>query len=305
MFTKDKIIEIYCKVDDFCKEFSFEIEKFKKIDVPNGKKTRKRKLEMSDSEILTILICFHLGSHKTFKHYYIQVVKEQWQDLFPKTLSYNRFIEIQSRYFIVFALFLKEKGLGKCTGISFIDSTTLKVCKNQRIHAHKVFKGIAERGKSSMGWFYGFKLHLVCNEKGELLSFYLTKGNVDDRNPKHIKKLTEELFGKIYADKGYLSQALWQMLFEDGIQLFTKLRKNMKGHIMDIKDKILLRKRAIIESINDELKNLCQVEHTRHRGINNFIMNIIGALVAYSFFPKKPSLNLEKVKSNQLFLQCA
>lgn len=92
-----------------------------------------------------------------------------------------------------------------------------------------------------MGWFFGFKLHLVCNEKGELLSFYLTQGNVDDRNPKHIRKLAENLFGKLFGDKGYLSQALWQMLFADGIQLFTKLRKNMKGHIMELKDKILLR----------------------------------------------------------------
>lgn len=113
-----------------------------------------------------------------------------------------------------------------------------------------------------MGWFFGFKLHLICNKKGELPSFYLTKGNVDDRNPKHIKKLTEQLFGKIYADKGYLSKALWEMLFADGMQLITKVRKNMKGHIMELKDKLLLRKRTIIETINDELKNLCQIEHT-------------------------------------------
>lgn len=195
--------------------------------------------------------------------------------------------------------------MGKCTGISFIDSTALKVCKNQRIHSHKVFKGMAERGKSSMGWFYGFKLHFVCNEKGELLAFYLTKGNVDDRNPKHIKKLTQQLFGKLFGDKGYLSKALWQMLFADGIQLFTKLKKNMKNHLMSIEDKILLRKRAIIETINDELKNLCQIEHSRHRSVCNFIMNILGALTAYCFFPKKPSLNIQKVNDGQLFLECA
>jgi len=156
-----------------------------------------------------------------------------------------------------------------------------------------------------MGWFYGFKLHLVCNEKGELPSFYLTKGNVDDRNPKHIKKLTEKLFGKLFADRGYISRALWEMLFADGIQLFTRLKKNMKGHIIGIQDSILLRKRAIIETINDELKNLCQVEHTQHRSVNNFIINILGAISAYSFFSKKPTLNLEKVNSNQLTLQCA
>ncbi|GLU55244.1 IS982 family transposase [Dyadobacter frigoris] len=315
MFSKDKVTEIFCTVDDFCKEFELRIKELKQVQVNGEKRYRNRPLSMSDSEILTILICFHLGSHKTFKHYYQQIIQDHWIDLFPKSLSYNRFVEVQSRYFVVLAMFLKEKGLGKCTGISFMDSTTaaaaaLKVCRNQRIHNHKVFKNLAERGKSSMGWFYGrfaarFKLHLVCNEKGELLSFYLTKGNVDDRNPKHIKKLTEQLFGKIYADKGYLSKALWEMLFADGMQLITKVRKNMKGHIMELKDRLLLRKRAIIETINDELKNLCQIEHTRHRSVNNFIMNILGALVAYCFFPKKPSLNIEEIKTNQLCLAAA
>ncbi|SDM37293.1 transposase, partial [Chryseobacterium taihuense] len=101
------------------------------------------------------------------------------------------------------------------------------------------------------------------------------------------------------------SKALWEMLFADGIQLFTKLRKNMKNHIMKMEDKILLRKRAIIETINDELKNHCQVEHTRHRSVNNFMMNILGSLSAYCFFPKKPSLNLKKVNDGQLFLNFA
>lgn len=305
MFCKDEITKFFCQVDDFCKEFSDKIAMMKLKSLPSDKKRRNRASQISDSEIITILIGFHLGSHKTFKHYYLQVVKPYWSDLFPKLVSYNRFVELQQRNFVVFALFIKEKCLGTCTGISFMDSTTLKVCKNQRIPNHKVFKGVAARGKSSMGWFYGFKLHLVCNEKGELLSFYLTKGNVDDRNPKHIKSLTKKLFGKMFADKGYLSRALWEMLFEDGIQLFTKLKKNMKGHIMELQDKILLRKRAIIETINDELKNLCQIEHSRHRSINNFVINILGALAAYSFFPKKPSLNIQKVKSNQLLLQVA
>jgi len=160
-----------------------------------------------------------------------------------------------------------------------MDGTTLKVCKNQRINSHKVFKGLAQRGKSSMGWFYGFKLHLVCNEKGELLAFYLTQGNVDDRNPRHIKKLTEKLFGKLFAD---------------GIQLFTRLEKNRKGHIIGIRDSILLRKRSIIETINDELKNLCQIEHTRHRSVNNFIINILSVSPAYSFFPKKNNFKSRK-----------
>jgi hypothetical protein len=243
MNYKDKITEIFCIVDDFCREFSEEITKAK----------RKRPGQLSVSEVLTIMIGFHLGNHRTFKHYYNQSVCIDMHDLFPNVVCYNRFVRLQQRTFVVFALLLKSR-MGKCTGISFMDSTTLKICRNQRIHSHRVFRETAERGKSSMGWFFGFKLHLVCNERGELMSFYLTKGNIDYRNPKHIKALCDQLFGKMFADKGYISQALWQMLFADGIQLFTKLKKNMKGHIVSLSDKILLRKRTIIETINDELK---------------------------------------------------
>ena len=293
MFSKDKVIDIYFEIDEFCKEFDREINSSTRLPLKSDdKKTRSRACTMSASEILTILSCFHLGAHKTFKHYYFQIVKSQWSDLFPKLLSYNRFIEVESRYFYVFSLFLAKKCLGKCTGISFIDSTTLKICKNQRINRNKVFKGLAKRGKSSMGWFYGFKLHLICNEKGELLSFYLTQGNVDDRNHEHIKTLTKTLFGKLFGDKGYLSKSLWEQLYNRGINLFTRVKKNMKERTMELMDKLLLRKRAVIETINDELKNHCQIEHTRHRSVNNFIKNIIGGLIAYSFFPKKPSINI-------------
>jgi hypothetical protein len=254
MILKDQITNIFVQIDDFCKEFDAQIKQMKLGVLGGPKKRRNRASLMSDSEIITIMIGFHLGAHKTFKHYYQQIVCVYWRDLFPKSLSYNRFVELQQKCFVVFALFLKEKCLGKCTTISFMDSTTLKVCRNQRIHNHKVFKGLAERGKSSMGWFYGFKLHLVCNEKGELLSFYLTKGNVDDRNPKHIKKMTEQLFGKLFADKGYLSKAFWEMLFSDGIQLFTKLRKNMKNHIMKMEIRFYLEKEPLLRPSMMNLK---------------------------------------------------
>ena len=303
MITEDKVTEIFCMADDFCKLFDAMMAKYTLK--PVNKRKYHRSSTMSKAEIMLIMILFHDSGYRCLKHFYLEKVCRHLRHLFPKVVSYNRFVELQVDVAIPLALFIKKVLLGKCTGISFMDSTTLKVCRNQRIHNHKVFKGLAERGKSSMGWFYGFKLHLACNEKGELLSFYLTKGNVDDRNPKHIKKMTEQLFGKLFADKGYLSKALWEMLFADGIQLFTKLRKNMKNHIMNMEDKILLRKRAIIETINDELKNHCQVEHTRHRSVNNFMMNILGGLSAYCFFPKKPSLNLKKVNDGQLFLNFA
>ncbi len=195
---------------------------------------------------------------------------------------------------VALLLYMMKFRTGKCTGISFIDSTTLNVCHNRRIHSHKVFKGIADRGKSSTGWFYGFKLHLVVNDKGDILSFYLTPGNVDDRDPKTIEILAKDLLGKLFGDKGYLSKNISDILYSKGIQLITKIKKNMKNKLMLMEDKILLRKRAIIETINDQLKNICQIEHSRHRSFTYFAVNIVSGLISYSFIPKKPSLKLDK-----------
>jgi transposase len=165
------------------------------------------------------------------------------------------------------------------------------VYDNHRIHNHKVFAGIAQRGKGSMGWFYGLKLHLIVNDCGELLACQITPGNVDDREP--VPTLSRRLFGKLIADRGYISRALFEQLLDTfGVQLITRLRKNMKNHLMPLMDKLLLRKRAIIESIVDQLKNISQIEHTRHRSPTNCFINIIAGLIAYCHQPKKPSLNL-------------
>ncbi|MBQ2208887.1 MAG: IS982 family transposase, partial [Prevotella sp.] len=200
------------------------------------------------------------------------------------------------------ALFIKKVLLGKCTGISFVDSTPLRVCRNQRIHIHKVFKGIAQRGKCSMGWFFSFKLHLICNERGELLNFMITPGDVDDRKPLEYKAFVEFIYGKLVEDKGYISKNLFQRLFVDGIQLIIKLKNNMKGALMSVSDKLLLRKRAIIETVNDELKNIAQVEHSRHRSFDSFIVNTLESLAAYCFFPKKPTIAVQRIVDRQLTL---
>ena len=179
---------------------------------------------------------------------------------------------------------------GKPTGISFVDSTPVVVCHNKRISRNKVFGDLAARGKSTMGWFYGFKLHFVINDKGEILSFNLTKGNVDDRKP--LPKLARKLFGKLFGDRGYISKDLVAMLRDLGVTLITSVKSNMKNKLMPYLDKILLRKRFLIETINDQLKNEMQIEHTRHRSPINFLVNLVSGLIAYTLKPKKPSLKI-------------
>jgi len=285
------VLQIYCKIDDFCKEISVELNK--KSILPDGKKHRNKPCSLSLSEIMTIMILFHLSNFRNFKHFYLSQMFCHMRCAFPHLVSYNRFVELMRTAFVPLILFLKFELKGEATGISFLDSTHLAVCHNKRIHQNRVFKGLAERGKTTVGWFYGFKLHLIINEKGELLSFCITQGNVDDRNIDVLKAMTKNVFGKIYADKGYISQELFEALFDDGIELITKLRKNMKGKVMSLYDRLMLRKRAIIETVNDELKNICQISHTRHRSPINWLMNLLSGLAGYMFLPKKPSLKLD------------
>lgn len=255
---------------------------------------------LSKAEIILVMILFHDSGYRCLKHFYLEQVCKHLRDLFPKVVSYNRFVEMEKEVAIPMALFIKKVLLGKCTGISFVDSTPLRVCRNQRILIHKTFKGIAQRGKCSMGWFFGFKLHLICNEKGELLNFMITPGDIDDRKPLDYKNFVAFIYGKLVGDKGYIAKELFQRLFINGIQLITKLKSNMKGAMMSVSDRILLRKRALIETINDELKNIAQVEHSRHRSFDNFIVNILGAFAAYCYFPKKPCIALHRNVDKQL-----
>jgi hypothetical protein len=293
-FTDSKITEIYFLVDEFAKEFEKEICKHV-IGNP-----AKRPPTMSTSEVMTIMILFHDKGYKCMKHFYIQYVQKHLTQMFPKTVSYNRFTELMQSVNLPLALFLQTCCMGENTGISFMDSTPIRVCKNKRMSRNKVFKDLAQIGKSTMGFFYGFKLHLVINEKGELLNFVITPGNVDDREPLKDKRFVAKLKGKLFADKGYINSKLAELLFVDGIQLITSIKKNMKNCLMQLSDKILLRKRSVIETVNDELKNICQVEHSRHRSFGNFISNLIAGLVTYSFFSKKPSIKYETEKTNQL-----
>jgi hypothetical protein len=254
------LLESFVEVDDFCQEFEAWVARQQ---LP-GRAKRGPAPSLSASEVMTILVHFHQANYRDFKHYYQKHVCNQLVSEFPGLISYGRFVELLPSVLLPLCAYLQRR-FGSCSGIAFADSTDFAVCHNRRISRHKVFQGLAARGKSSMGWFYGFKLHLIVNEQGELLAVHLTPGNVDDRKP--LPEMSRNLFGKLFADKGYLSRILFEQLFERGLELqvenpfrndprvpadfrpelITSLRKNMKGQLMLLSDRILLRKRFIIE----------------------------------------------------------
>lgn len=281
------LLELFVDVDDFCQVF---LPQWEQRLLFEGNKHRRRQGQLRVSEVMTILILFHQSHYRDFKAYYTGYVCKHLHSEFPKLVCYERFVALIPSVLGPLMAYLTSL-YGTCTGISFVDSTSLAVCDNHRIQTNKIFEGFAQRGKTSMGWFYGIKLHIVTNDCGELLACQLTPGNVDDRMP--VLSFAQHLFGKLFADKGYISQALFELLFETfGIQLITGLRKNMQNRLILLHDKILLRKQAIIESIIDQLKNISQIEHSRHRCPANFLVNLICGLIAYCRQPKKPSLGL-------------
>jgi hypothetical protein len=281
------LLELFCDVDDFMIHFAPQM---KAMQLAEGKQ-RERAGQLCPSEVMTILIHFHQSHYRTFKSYYMKHVQEHLTREFPHLVSYQRFIALIPSVLIPMLAYL-QNCYGSCRGISFIDSTSLEVCHLKRISQHRVFATDAKRGKTSTGWFYGFKLHLAVNDRGELLACCLTPGNVDDRTP--VPTLVKHLRGKLFGDRGYSSASLTQLLFEQGFHLITRLRKNMKDHLMHFSDKLLLRKRAIIESIIDQLKNISQIEHSRHRSPVNFVVHLLAGLVAYSHQDKKPGLHLDE-----------
>ncbi len=244
----NKLVKIFCDVDDFCRFFISQSEQFY---LDSGHRLRRRQGHMYPSEIMTILILFHLSHYRDFKNFYLEHIWKYHHNDFPTLLSYPRFVSVAPSFLVPLCSYLTQLK-GKPTGIALIYSTSLRVCHNIRIPRHKVFEGIAKRGKTSMGWFYGFKLHLVVNHQGEILALKVTADNVDDREP--VRELTTELTGTLYADKRYLSQELADDLAKIGVTFITKKRRNMKACMQAEWDKVMLSKRFIIESVPQAYK---------------------------------------------------
>ena len=236
--------------------------------------------------MLCIEIMFHLSGFKNFKLFYEYGIKGKYKGYFKNLPCYERFVQIKKKLFLPLSVLLQSLS-GKKTGIYIADSTSLSVCHNMRIKRHKVFKDLAERGKTTMGWFYGFKLHVIINNKGELMAVKLTSGNVDDRSV--VKELTKNLKGKLFGDKGYISKDLFKSLWKRGLHLITGIKRNMKNYLMPMLDKLMLRGRFIVESVFNVMKNHMNLEHSRHRSVMNFCINTLACLVAYSFKKNKPT----------------
>lgn len=287
--NEDKLIEIFISVDDFCKKIAHQSVSTLKI---GGSKDGRSRL--STSEIISILVCFHLSGYYCFKCYYTNYVQVHWKNNFPGLVSYNRFIELQYGASPVMFAWLEQYCKGKNTGLGFVDSTKLAVSHNRRIHSHKVFITTAKRGKTSVDWFYGFKLHLAINHQGELIGFSFTSGNVDDRNRKVIKRLVTNFKGILIGDRGYVGKKLAEELSKQGVELIAKRRKNMKPQQLDIQRKLFLKHRALVESVYDVLKDCMQLEHSRYRSDKTISVNVLSALMAYCFRDNKPHLYITR-----------
>lgn len=288
--------QIYVEVDDFCQQF---MPAWEASLLESGEKQRHKPSRLSTSEVMTLLILFHHYRFRDFKTFYLTYAQRHLKTEFPHLVSYTRMLKLLQSTLVPLCAYLTQR-YGQPSGIAFIDATKLQVCHNIRIPRNKVFAGVAARGKTTMGWFYGFKLHLLINECGEILSVKVTPANTDDRVP--VPAMTDGLWGKLYGDKGYLSQALFDELQRKKVTLITNIRRNMKPRLMQLWDKLMLRKRFVIETVFDQLKNISQIEHSRHRSVTSFMVHLIAGLIAYTFQPKKPSLNLSGFETNQLAL---
>lgn len=282
------LTQLFCNVDDFVKESSGFLTK-KLDDYRPAKRTyTPRQSTISSSEVMTIFILFHMSNYINFKAFYLEHIIQYLTPYFPRLVSYNRFVELMRQNIELLAAYLQSL-FAKPTGISYVDATSLQVCKPKRMSRNKVFANYGAKEKITMGWFFGFKLHLMINECGQILTVKLTKGNVDDQKP--VMSMARNIFGKLFGDKGYISQELTEKLREKGVTLITGIKKNMKNKLLPMIDKILLRKSSIIETVNDQLKNISQIEHSRHRSVYNFIVNVLCGLIAYCQQPKKPTIS--------------
>jgi Transposase DDE domain len=285
MIKEQQLVSIFCEIDDFCKELDKNISSSLLTSPTKGR--RGPPCCLSNSEIMMIQILFQMVGYRNFKTFYTGFLLIYWKQYFPKLPSYQRFVELINRTIFPLTLFAQFKS-GKKTGIYYIDGSCLPVCHLKRSRRNKVFKAIAEYGRTSVGWFFGLKVHLVINNLGELIAFKITKGNVHDGAA--AKSLLSALEGLAFGDKGYIGKKLFDELLKKGLKLITRKRKNMKEKLtISDYEKQLLNQRNLIETVFDNLKHNYHIWHTRHRSMLNAITNLMAALAAYTIEPLRLS----------------
>jgi transposase len=279
------ITALYCCLDDFCKVFAdWEAHRL----IPSGQ-TRQRPGKLSRAGMLFIVVLFHLSPFKHFKAFCHCGIGQQYRTCSGDLPHHDRFVSLMPRLFAPLMVLLHSLG-GEQTGIYFADPARLAVCHNRRLHRHKVFAGLAARAKTSMGWFYGLRLHFVINHKGQIVALTITPGNTAE--PTGPDEMTKHLAGRLCADKGYSGHALFKTLWQRGLHLITGIRRNMRNYLMPLTDKLMLRKRFLIETVLDTLKSEMGLEPSRHSSVINAMVHVLSCLVAYAFRPGKPSISL-------------
>lgn len=284
------ITTLFVCLDDFCKLYDSSLKA--KALPTSGIRQRSGYLRLS--EMLLIEVLYHFSPYKNFKYFYLNDICGRHRDKFDKLPCDDRFVALKQKLFMPLTILLHSLS-GEETGLYFADSTPLKVCHNKRINNHKVFDGLAARGKSTMGWFFGFKLHIVINHKGQMMAAKITPGNTDDRVA--LEEMVKHLRGKCYADKGYIGKKIFANLWKNGLHLITGIRRNMRNHLMPFIDKSLLRKRFIIETIFGVMKTNFNLEHSRHRSPINAFVSIMACLVAYAYKNDKPKIRAFLISS--------
>ena len=278
---KKDFTTLYCFVDDFIKKFEQDTAA-----IVSSKSKPGIINYLTTSEILTILIGFYESSFDCFKNYYKRMILVDHNNDF-RLVTYEHFTKLIGKS-LPFLTMLMHSILDECTGISFVDSTSISVCKNYRIYSHKVFKGFANRGKTTKGWFYGLKLHLIINLEGGLVKASFSSGNKDDRA--HFKTMISGMYGKVFGDRGYISKELFDDLSDKGIHIITRIKKTMKNILMPITDKLMLLKRTLIETVIGRIKLLDKMEHSRHRSPTNAFSHMVACLINYQLLEQKPSI---------------